>query len=272
MDFISISKSTFISNKYSQWYFNIIVRALSQDRVKNRGIYYEAHHILPKCIWPEYSSLEDHPWNRVLLTGKEHFICHALLTYMVERKTKYSYSLNRAFSGMKSARSGQEGRYFSARLYEMLKIRYANERKFVERSKEHCLKMSEAKKGKISIKNIETGEKLFLQRELAQPYLEAGWVQNKPPSPKGLKRSLETRKKMSENNAMKNPENRAKISRAHKGRMFTEEHRMNMGKKRKGIVCARNILTGKVEKVPTDLFLVRTELIGLNKGKGKTRT
>ena len=42
-------------------------------------IYYENHHIIPRCIcknklWSNFS------YNKVLLTAKEHFICHLLLT------------------------------------------------------------------------------------------------------------------------------------------------------------------------------------------------
>lgn len=45
-----------------------------QNVEKGKGIYYESHHILPKCL--NGSNKKD---NLVLLTAKEHFIAHKLL-------------------------------------------------------------------------------------------------------------------------------------------------------------------------------------------------
>lgn len=73
---------------YTKVYNAIIARA----RLENRGkldksdpnyIYYEAHHIIPKCIGGKGKTTEwkTHP-NIVLLTAKEHYICHMLLVQM----------------------------------------------------------------------------------------------------------------------------------------------------------------------------------------------
>jgi hypothetical protein len=67
----------FIKNKYTNWYFSIISNALVQSRSKKTA-YYERHHIIPRCI----SGTND-PENLVLLTAREHFICHRLLVLMV---------------------------------------------------------------------------------------------------------------------------------------------------------------------------------------------
>lgn len=64
----------FIDNKYTRCYFNIISRA--QSRTDNNG-YCEKHHIIPKSL--NGSDLKE---NLVLLTPKEHFICHLLLPKM----------------------------------------------------------------------------------------------------------------------------------------------------------------------------------------------
>jgi len=63
-------------------YESIIQKAKSENRVKLRKnnlsyIYYENHHIVPKCL-----NGNDEKDNKVLLTAKEHFICHKLLTYI----------------------------------------------------------------------------------------------------------------------------------------------------------------------------------------------
>lgn len=65
---------TFIPNKYTEWYNNIISNA--QNR-KQPSCYTERHHIIPKSLGGGNSKE-----NLVVLTAKEHFICHRLLVYM----------------------------------------------------------------------------------------------------------------------------------------------------------------------------------------------
>lgn len=83
----------FISNKYTKWYFSIIKNAISQNRKKFEGTYFESHHIIPRSL----GGIEE-----VLLTAKEHFICHWLLTKMCKSKehtNKMIWALHRmAFS------------------------------------------------------------------------------------------------------------------------------------------------------------------------------
>jgi hypothetical protein len=63
--------------KYHKIYNNIIERAKREDRRKGPGIYYEAHHILPRSLGGT-----DDKENLVLLTLREHFLCHKLLVKM----------------------------------------------------------------------------------------------------------------------------------------------------------------------------------------------
>jgi translation elongation factor P/translation initiation factor 5A len=74
----------FSSTKYINLYLKIISNANNLNRTKlNKNdllyIYYESHHILPKSLFKEYSNLKTYKWNKVLLTAREHFICHILL-------------------------------------------------------------------------------------------------------------------------------------------------------------------------------------------------
>lgn len=62
--------------KYTTWYFNIIKLAQQRSCVSD---YTERHHIIPKCLGG--TNKKD---NLVLLKAREHFICHLLLTRMVE--------------------------------------------------------------------------------------------------------------------------------------------------------------------------------------------
>lgn len=87
--------SIFIRNKYRKIYLQIIKKAKSENRKllpKNHRDYvpYTRHHILPKSIFPKYKNLKEHPKNSVLLTAKEHFICHRLLTKFTKGQALYS--------------------------------------------------------------------------------------------------------------------------------------------------------------------------------------
>lgn len=66
---------------YRHVYMLIIEHAKSEEklgiRVKGNGNYYEKHHILPRSLFPLWDNRES---NKVLLTAREHFFCHQLLT------------------------------------------------------------------------------------------------------------------------------------------------------------------------------------------------
>jgi len=70
-------ETLFKSNKYSKWYFSIIQSAIDLTRSK-KDRYYEAHHIVPKSFGGSNKQS-----NLVLLTPREHFLCHLLLPKMM---------------------------------------------------------------------------------------------------------------------------------------------------------------------------------------------
>ena len=76
-----------IRNKYFYIYHNIILKAKCQERFKGDGNYYERHHIIPKSIG---GNNDEH--NLVLLTAKEHFICHHLLTKIYPENDSLHYA------------------------------------------------------------------------------------------------------------------------------------------------------------------------------------
>ncbi len=57
-----------------------MLRAKEERRFKGQGVYYEAHHIIPKCLGGTGGVYQyrHHP-NVVLLTGREHLLAHRLL-------------------------------------------------------------------------------------------------------------------------------------------------------------------------------------------------
>lgn len=60
--------------KYIYIYGNIILKARLENREKGKGIYYESHHIYPSALGGSNKSN-----NLILLTAREHYICHWLL-------------------------------------------------------------------------------------------------------------------------------------------------------------------------------------------------
>ena len=75
---IDTLKEYFLDNKYTRWYFSIIAKAMKRKSID----IFETHHIFPRCLFPNFSNLQEYTWNGVKLTLKEHFVCHLLLTKM----------------------------------------------------------------------------------------------------------------------------------------------------------------------------------------------
>ena len=106
----------FNQSKYTQIYESIITRA------KQRSIdsYTERHHIIPRSL-----NGSDDTDNLVDLTAREHFICHWLLTKMVD-STNDKWKMMNALGYMMWAENQNQERYkVSARLYEQLKTKHS---------------------------------------------------------------------------------------------------------------------------------------------------
>lgn len=98
----------FLTNKYSRWYFAIVDAASCR---KSSG-YVEKHHVIPRCL----GGTNDVD-NVVALTAREHFICHLLLTKMVDGSAKHKMQF--ALNMMLVAQNDKHFRYTpSSRLYE----------------------------------------------------------------------------------------------------------------------------------------------------------
>lgn len=85
-----------LKNKYSNWYFSIIDKAISRRWTKKTSpVYTESHHIVPNSISKNNDT--------VYLTAREHFICHLLLPKMLvgNDKRKMMLALHRLIFGNK---------------------------------------------------------------------------------------------------------------------------------------------------------------------------
>lgn len=114
-------------------YFQIIRKALSENRVKGE-IYYEAHHIVPKSFNKQSST--------VLLTPQEHYECHRLLAQELGKHPIYGQKMLWAFHRLAydKQRKLTADEYAEARTILMALWK----RKFTE---EHKQKISKAQKG-----------------------------------------------------------------------------------------------------------------------------
>lgn len=144
----------YLQNKYTRWYYSIINRAQS----RNTTGYTERHHIIPRSLGGK-----DDLSNLVNLTGREHFICHWLLTKMVVGKDreKMIYAL-RMMTVISSDHSDRYYNQFTSRVFEHYRAEHAKIHSTTmtgkpswnkgltlgPQSKEHRLKNSIGNKGK----------------------------------------------------------------------------------------------------------------------------
>lgn len=105
---------------YQNLYNKLVERG--QERILEKGVYYEKHHILPKCM----GGL-DNSENLVKLTAREHFLCHWLLCRIYPENS----NLSAAFWLIVIGKQKRKINIYipSSRIYEEAKINYFNFRK-----------------------------------------------------------------------------------------------------------------------------------------------
>jgi len=71
------------SKPHNPHYLNRYITFIHNCQLKNVGYKgpVEGHHICPKAddMFPEYKDFRKHPWNKVNLKPREHFVAHLLL-------------------------------------------------------------------------------------------------------------------------------------------------------------------------------------------------
>ena len=171
-------------------------------RVKGNGIYYEKHHIKPKCLKGNNDSR-----NLVLLTAREHFLIHWILTKIYKDDLKLVYALGRFNKGLEAK---------SSILYK-----YARE-KFIyalKHNDEWKKKMGKSMEQLIWIKNEKTNDCLRIHRDSLKDFEKIGYEvgriieercatsqltkQKIADSHKGKKLSVSHKKSISEANSKK---------------------------------------------------------------------
>jgi hypothetical protein len=140
----------FNDSKYTRWYNQIIEQA--KVRILSRDVYTEKHHVIPQSLGGN-NRID----NLVVLTAREHFICHWLLTKMVTgvAQKKMAYACKRM---MHSKNSSQPRYQITSRIYENLKIQLnvmLKNRQFSESWKE---KLKQAARKRADNESIDAKE------------------------------------------------------------------------------------------------------------------
>jgi len=137
-----------------QKYLEIIKNAKKEMRFRGNGNYYEEHHILPKVLFPLWATRKS---NLILLTAKEHIICHKYLAKI------YGGTMWCAYNRL--ATDKKDGHELTPEEYEELKLNFSNLRKT---DKKWNAKISKGNTGKIRTQEqkdhhskIMTGKKLW---------------------------------------------------------------------------------------------------------------
>lgn len=149
----------FENNKYSKWYYSIVNNATTRDALKG---YSEKHHIIPKSIGGSNSKE-----NLVVLSAREHFVCHLLLTKMLsgDAKKKMIY----AFWQLSNQKNLKQQRYSpSSKTYEIARKMFA-ENHSANMKQNHPLKNEDNKRkhqigvdlrGPTSVKGVKRSESM----------------------------------------------------------------------------------------------------------------
>lgn len=117
---------------YKKIYEQLINKAKCEERIKNDKIYYESHHIIPKCLSGDGKTTQWKTHNNiVLLTAKEHFMAHLLLCEIHPDVIKLKFAL---WSMCNQDRLGKRYK-ISSRGYERIKSEYSKIRSELTKGK-----------------------------------------------------------------------------------------------------------------------------------------
>lgn len=216
---------------YKRIYDNLMESRLllKEERIKLRkqGEYFEAHHIVPKSMGGEGKKGEYRHNNIVLLTGREHYISHAIL-WLVYKNREMAAAFNSMCIIKKSNNNTVRRNYVvSSRMYEAVRKHISE----LGHSEETRKKIGSYSKGRTF--SEEAKQKLRETRRLHPRIVSEETKLKISKAQKGKIITEETRLKIKLANERyrQTPEYQNSIERARmkmKGRKLTKEHRLKI--------------------------------------------
>jgi hypothetical protein len=243
----------YLPNKYTQWYYNIIVAAKNRPPVKG---YSEKHHIIPRSMGGE-----DDSSNLVKLTAREHYLVHMLLIRMTTDHNHYKM-LHAAWYLSNKAKP-QHTHKVNARLYESLKtaIAEAKSKRLSGRTlpAETRLKLSQRAKGRVKspehiakLAESNRGKKLTpeaIAQRTATRRANGGYICSDETRAKLRARTMSPesnlKRALSLTGRTQSEESNRKRSESHKGKKKSPEHVAKM--------IASRIASGKHRRTPESI-------------------
>ena len=150
------------TTKYGVLYIKIVQKAIHENRTKLKKdnllyVYYEAHHILPRSLYPNYAIFKNNKWNKILLTAKEHFICHILLMKHYRKKN----NRNGYIKMSKAIKILSKNYSKNSKKYEQYKLNLSH-------SEETKLKIGRASKGRT----MSEENKQLISKRFSEPHTD----------------------------------------------------------------------------------------------------
>lgn len=117
MDIYSILSSKPHNPHYLKRYLRFISAV---QNTADDDMLYESHHICPKAsdLFPEYASFRENPWNKIILTARQHFIAHWILAKAYGGSQIYAFW---SMTTRQSRNSSKREYNISSRIYEYSK-------------------------------------------------------------------------------------------------------------------------------------------------------
>ena len=208
----------FLDNKYYKWY-----KELTSKQDRSLECYTEKHHIIPRSMGGK-----DTNKNLVVLTAREHYIAHLLLTKCVEKK--YIGKMLHAYVMMAKVKDSNQKRFYkiNSRIFEARKIESNKLKREYRHTKEARENISKNLKGIPKPEFTEEHKKNISKGHKGQK----AWN-------KGLKGVIKATE-----------ETKAKMRESAKGRIVSEETRKKLSEVQKGRV--RNPLSEETKQKMRD--------------------
>lgn len=193
--------------------------------------YTERHHMVPLSIIPKDICISD-KINLIVLSAREHFIAHLILSKVFQNNTIEYYKMNTALFRMCQSNERQERYIISSRLYEKLKIKFGESISYSNHNRKLPDDYMKGNKNPAYGRhwyNNGSENKFLSDEDYENEFRNLGFV-------RGMIRSKEHNEKIGNSlkGKIKSENHRKHLSESNKGKKLSEETRIKIGKSLKG--------------------------------------